>query len=790
MCGKNQLYFDGRLGLMWRSCESDALNSIRIKLTVLVASLLLVALVSLSVASYFFTRRMLHRHIDERLTVIASERQKLVLGYIQQQMERGTLVASRKLLRDYLGDLANGKIPPEQLQIDTHQSLEDARQLTPGLQAIWIADLAGRVRIATDKAHVGRDVAGTREFMAGLIEPSFFLLPDSLHQDSAILSAPAMVGTNPVGVVFVLADQKPLRKLLRDRTGLGRTGEVMLGARAGDKIDYLLSPVADVPLAQAPAMAAALNGESGFKAVIDYRGDRVLAAYRPVGYRDWGIVTKIDEAEAYEPVNVLRHLFISIELAVFLVGIFTAYGLAHRFTRPISSLAGMADQIAAGRLSARVPIKSTDEVGHLSQAFNRMSEELAHSHAILEGTVAQRTQELRAERDLLQGLLDNTPDRIYFKNRQSQFTRSNLALAKFFGFAEPESLVGKTDFDLFSREHAQQAFDDEQRVIQTGQPVFNIEEKETWPDGRVTWSSTTKIPLRDAAGKIIGTFGISREITERKRAEELLAQYAGELSAKDHEIQEDLVLACEIHQTFIRQDYPCFPVSASAGQSALQFAHRYLPASTLGGDFFDIWPVSETEAGFLICDVMGHGIRAALVTSILRGLLDKYRTLAHDPSELLNQINQALLENLKSVSSTVFATACCGVLDATTGRLRMANAGHPAPLLIRSATRQVERLAGAKSAPALGILRDAVFTTLTTTLDVHDRLLLFTDGIYEVESAAGQEFGLDRLLATIQQRAAVTGGQLLDDLLTETRQYAATGEFTDDVCLVSVERVG
>ena len=75
---------------------------------------------------------MLHKHIDERLTVIASERQKLILGYIQQQIERGTLIASRKLLRDYLGDLANGQTPPEQLRIDTHQSLEDARRLTPG----------------------------------------------------------------------------------------------------------------------------------------------------------------------------------------------------------------------------------------------------------------------------------------------------------------------------------------------------------------------------------------------------------------------------------------------------------------------------------------------------------------------------------------------------------------------------------------------------------------------------------------------------------------------------------
>ncbi len=753
------------------------------------AGLLLLTVTSLSVVGYFFIRHTLRDQINERLTVIASDRQQLVLGYIQQQIERGTLIASRKLLRDYLSDLADGQLPAEQLRIDTCQSLADARRLTPGLQAIWIADLAGRVRVATEDTQMGRDLAGTREFAAGLKAPSFFLLPDSLHQDSAILSAPAIGGSNRVvGVVFVLADQKPLRKLLHDRTGLGQTGEIMLGTRAGEKIDYLLSALPDVPLTQVPAMAAALDGQSGFESVRDYRGVQVLAAYRPVGYRDWAIVTKMDEAEAYEPINVLRRLFISIELLSFLVGILTAYWLARQFTRPIRSLAAMAEQITKGQLQAHVPIESADEIGHLSRTFNRMSTELAQSHAILEGTVAQRTQELRAERDMLQGLLDNTPDRIYFKNLQSQFTRANLALARFFGFTELEPLLGKTDFDLFSREHAQQAFDDEQRVIQTGQPLFNIEEKETWPDGRVTWSSSTKIPLRNPDGKIIGTFGISRDITERKRAEELLEKYAGELSVKNHEIQEDLVLAREIHQTFVRRDYPCFPASVPAGKSAIQFVHRYLPASTLGGDFFDIWPVSDTEAGILICDVMGHGIRAALVTSILRGMLDKYRVVAHDPAELLNQINQALLANLKSVSATVFATACCGVLDVATGRLRLANAGHPASLVIRAAAGQVEQLTGVKPAPALGILRDAIFTATTTTLDVRDRLLLFTDGIYEIESAAGQEFGMDRLLAAVRQRAAVSGAQLLDDLLAETRQYSATGEFTDDVCLVSVER--
>ena len=126
------------------------------------------------------------------------------------------------------------------------------------------------------------------------------------------------------------------------------------------------------------------------------------------------------------------------------------------------------------------------------------------------------------ERQLLHTLMDNLPDLIYFKDRESRFTRINQAHARAFGLSDPVQALGKTDFDFFTGEHAQQAFDDEQEIIRTGQPMLGKEEKETWPDGHVTWASTTKMPLRDAWGNTIGTFGVSRDITRRKRAEEEL----------------------------------------------------------------------------------------------------------------------------------------------------------------------------------------------------------------------------------------------------------------------------
>jgi len=133
---------------------------------------------------------------------------------------------------------------------------------------------------------------------------------------------------------------------------------------------------------------------------------------------------------------------------------------------------------------------------------------------------------LQDEISLLTTLMDNVPDSIYFKDLESRFTRINQYAAERFGIGNPADAVGHTDFDFFTAEHATKALRDEEEIIRTGQPLVNVEEKETRADGDVRWISTTKLPLRDRGGNIIGTFGISRDITERKIVEEQLQHRA------------------------------------------------------------------------------------------------------------------------------------------------------------------------------------------------------------------------------------------------------------------------
>ena len=146
----------------------------------------------------------------------------------------------------------------------------------------------------------------------------------------------------------------------------------------------------------------------------------------------------------------------------------------------------------------------------------------------------------------LHSLLECIPDVIYFKDLESRFILVNLAAAQSFNLKSPDDAVGKTDFDIFTEEHASAAFADEQEIIRTGNPIVGKEEKETWLDGTISWVTTTKLPLRNRKGEIIGTFGISRNITERVHAIEKIAEQAALI-----DIATDAIMVCDLQSNIL-----------------------------------------------------------------------------------------------------------------------------------------------------------------------------------------------------------------------------------------------
>jgi len=398
-------------------------------------------------------------------------------------------------------------------------------------------------------------------------------------------------------------------------------------------------------------------------------------------------------------------------------------------------------------------------------------------------------EDLARERFLLRMLMEHMPDKIYFKDTGSRFVRVSDAMLKWFGANEAAEVIGKTDHDFFAEEHAREALEDEQRIIQTGEPLLNHEEKEVWPDGSETWVSTSKLPLRDSSGRIIGTFGLSRDITERRRAEAQLAKYAEELRRKNQELEEDLGMARELQNALLPRRYPCFPRDVTPTQSALHFSHFLNPSASVSGDFFDILQLSDNTAGIFICDVMGHGMRAALVAAIVRALVEELKGIGDKPGEFMQALNQKLSAILKQTDIPMFASASYVVADIEKGEFRYANAGHPHPLCVRydGVTKRTMPLNHCKRGPVLGMFQDAQYGTYRHDLSVHDIVLSFTDGLFEVEGADGELYDERSLMSAIDRRANLAGGELCRQVLTEIQQFSASKQFSDDVCLVSVE---
>jgi phosphoserine phosphatase RsbU/P len=420
-----------------------------------------------------------------------------------------------------------------------------------------------------------------------------------------------------------------------------------------------------------------------------------------------------------------------------------------------------------------------------------------------EGTVQDITRRreveeaLRRSESLYHSLVETMPQNVFRKDLQGRFTFANQQYCTHYHCALKD-ILGKTDFDFFPEELAEKYQRDDRRVMETGQTCEITEEHQPLGQEK-TIVQVVKTPLYGADGKIIGLQGIFWDITEKKRAEEQirrtrdeLAHSREELRAKNLAMEDNLRMAREVQLAMLLQQYPTFPKTATPEQSAFQFIHRYLPAETIGGDFFSLSALSDDEASVLICDVTGHGVRAALVTAMLRALAEELKPLAKEPGLFLRKLNSDLCAILKTTGSPMLTTAFYLTANWCTGILRFANAGHPRPLLIRRAAQTVGPLANdsGHSQPALGLFDDPPYQTTEIRIAPGDFIMLFTDGLYEVQGLNEELYSQDRLIVDVKNLIQKPAGQLFDNLLEAMRAFSISHEFEDDVCLVGMEFTG
>jgi serine phosphatase RsbU (regulator of sigma subunit) len=199
--------------------------------------------------------------------------------------------------------------------------------------------------------------------------------------------------------------------------------------------------------------------------------------------------------------------------------------------------------------------------------------------------------------------------------------------------------------------------------------------------------------------------------------------------------------------------------------------------------------LSDHAAGILVCDVMGHGVRSALITAMVRAMIEELHPVAADPGLLLTRLNRDLTRILRQTGAMIFVTAAYAVVHLGFGRLRYAQAGHPTPLLWDARERTVRAVAcpDESAGPALGLMDDFEYVTVEENLAAGDRVILFTDGLFEAAGPDGEEFGVARLAPAVARSAAVPLDAALTFLLTEVSTHCGGAAFGDDVCLVAAE---
>ncbi|MBV8351586.1 MAG: SpoIIE family protein phosphatase, partial [Verrucomicrobia bacterium] len=403
---------------------------------------------------------------------------------------------------------------------------------------------------------------------------------------------------------------------------------------------------------------------------------------------------------------------------------------------------------------------------------------------------------LRRAEQKYRSIFENATEGIFQTTPDGHYLSANPALARMYGYDSPEELLAALT-DISRQLYVQPARRAEFTLaMQQYEKVLEFESQIYRRDGSIIWISENARAVHDeVTGELLYYEGMVQDITRRKcaeeareRAENHLASYAAELRSKNLQLEADLEMARDIQQVFLTQKYPSFPRNLSLQESWLAFCHWYQPAEQVGGDFFCVLPLSDTEAGVFICDVLGHGLRAALVTAIVRGLLEELTPIATDPGRLLSEINSSLLAIFRQTETPMLVSAFYLVVNTVDGKMCYANAGHPRPFHVRRHTGVAEPLPfQGPQGPVLGIFERAAYHNSYAEASANDLVVLFTDGLFEVEMADDDYYGAERLLAAVRKRMHLPAGQLFAEVVAEIQHSCVSGQFTDDMCLLGVE---
>ncbi|MFQ5602198.1 MAG: SpoIIE family protein phosphatase [bacterium] len=249
------------------------------------------------------------------------------------------------------------------------------------------------------------------------------------------------------------------------------------------------------------------------------------------------------------------------------------------------------------------------------------------------------------------------------------------------------------------------------------------------------------------------------------------------LAEQNEMLKEELLLARNVQESMLPQTFP--------GLNGLSISAKYLPALEVGGDFYDVVPLANEHAAVLMADVTGHGIKAALITVLLKSEFSTYKGCQVSPTDIILHMNKVLK---KVLPKGLFVAALVMTLNLKNGHCRIVNGGVPYPYLVRLKERSVERIHA--NGLLLGVADDEMYTPgkeFSVQLQKGDRLILFTDGLSEAENEREEHFDAESMADCLLQNIQKSSVELLDDLTEAVAKFSKPEHRWDDIAILGIE---
>jgi PAS domain S-box-containing protein len=381
------------------------------------------------------------------------------------------------------------------------------------------------------------------------------------------------------------------------------------------------------------------------------------------------------------------------------------------------------------------------------------------------------------EKAFADNVIDTTQALIIGLDREGKIALFNHHAEESSGWSE-EDVKGSDFFNQFIPVNEQQALHTLFTDMMSGTVEFadEIETSMQISTGdliNIVWSPTT---IKDSkSGEPVLFLATGLDITERKEAEQKVHQANAELAKISARLQDEVNLAAVLQRSILPP-----PVIDLPGVQGLA---NMLTSSEVGGDYYDYYKVGGHHSILLIGDVSGHGVAAGtMVGAAKAGVYPLIHEGITSPSEILNSLNETMRA---TAQQSLLMTMGCLSLDARNGKLTFANAGHVLPYLLRHQATQWEMLEASGLPLGKSVDSDYLETAVELTLEVGDRLFLYTDGLVEEESPSGEAFGYDRLEALLNANIDVDQPDALRNILMDAlKSHCRTTAYTDDVTIV------